>query len=193
MMLPGVDVATAEAVLAAWGDVTRFPDGDHAASYLGLVPSPSSRRTAATTARSPSGETARPVGCLPRPPSISTSTLGRWAASSDVCCRKKNRNVAVVVRRPKDCLDRVADARHRRAVTATPIHGLPPTSSARLRVKVTGVRRKSGPAKGQKAMAKLPDGSPHEQGPRGGVPVGGCAPAAAAAARRAANGQASWL
>ena len=30
----------AEAMLAAaWGDVTRFPDGDHAASYLGLVPS----------------------------------------------------------------------------------------------------------------------------------------------------------
>ena len=39
MTLPGVDVATAEALLAAWGDVTRFPDGDHAASYLGLVPS----------------------------------------------------------------------------------------------------------------------------------------------------------
>ena len=39
MTLPGVDVATAEAILAAWGDVSRFPDGDHAASYLGLVPS----------------------------------------------------------------------------------------------------------------------------------------------------------
>ena len=39
MTLPGVDVTTAEAMLAAWGDVHRFPDGDHAASYLGLVPS----------------------------------------------------------------------------------------------------------------------------------------------------------
>ena len=39
MTLPGVDVATAEAMLAAWGDHTRFPDGDHAAAYLGLVPS----------------------------------------------------------------------------------------------------------------------------------------------------------
>ena len=39
MTLPGVDVATAEAVLAAWGDSKRFPDGDHAASYLGLAPS----------------------------------------------------------------------------------------------------------------------------------------------------------
>ena len=31
MTLPGVDVATAESLLAAWGDVTRFPDGDRAA------------------------------------------------------------------------------------------------------------------------------------------------------------------
>lgn len=39
MTLPGVDVTTAQALLAAWGDPARFPDGDHAASYLGLVPS----------------------------------------------------------------------------------------------------------------------------------------------------------
>lgn len=39
MTLPGVDVATALALLAAWGDPTRFPDADHAAAYLGLVPS----------------------------------------------------------------------------------------------------------------------------------------------------------
>ena len=39
MTLPGVDVITAEAMLAAWGDPTRFPDADHAAAYLGLVPS----------------------------------------------------------------------------------------------------------------------------------------------------------
>src|SRR5208337_526335 len=38
MTLPGVDVATALALLAAWGDFTRFADGEHAASYLGLVP-----------------------------------------------------------------------------------------------------------------------------------------------------------
>ena len=38
MTLPGVDVATAEALLAAWGDYTRFPDADHAAGYLGIVP-----------------------------------------------------------------------------------------------------------------------------------------------------------
>ena len=36
MTLPGVDLTTAAAMVAAWGDARRFPDGDHAASYLGL-------------------------------------------------------------------------------------------------------------------------------------------------------------
>lgn len=39
LTLPGVDVSTAETLLAALGDISRFKDGDHAASYLGLAPS----------------------------------------------------------------------------------------------------------------------------------------------------------
>jgi transposase len=39
MTLPGVDVATALSLVAAWGEPARFPDADHAAAYLGLVPS----------------------------------------------------------------------------------------------------------------------------------------------------------
>ena len=38
MTLPGVDYNTATAIIAAWGDISRFKDADHAASYLGLVP-----------------------------------------------------------------------------------------------------------------------------------------------------------
>jgi transposase len=38
MTLPGVDYNTATAVIAAFGDISRFKDADHAASYLGLVP-----------------------------------------------------------------------------------------------------------------------------------------------------------
>lgn len=38
MTIPGVHVAVASALLAALGDVSRFPDGDHAAAYLGIVP-----------------------------------------------------------------------------------------------------------------------------------------------------------
>ena len=39
MTLPGVDVAVAQTLLAVLGDHARLKDGDHAASYLGLVPS----------------------------------------------------------------------------------------------------------------------------------------------------------
>src|SRR5262249_40279825 len=38
MTLPGVDVGVAVGLLAALGDIGRFRDGGHAASYLGLVP-----------------------------------------------------------------------------------------------------------------------------------------------------------
>ncbi len=39
MTLPGVAHGVAMSLLAALGDITRFKDGDHAASYLGLTPS----------------------------------------------------------------------------------------------------------------------------------------------------------
>ena len=39
LTLPGVDFAVAETLLAALGDVARFPSGEKAAAYLGLVPS----------------------------------------------------------------------------------------------------------------------------------------------------------
>ena len=39
MTLPGVGAAAAQALVAALGDWRRFPDGDVAASYLGLTPS----------------------------------------------------------------------------------------------------------------------------------------------------------
>ena len=38
MTLPGFNFACAQALLAALGELSRFNDGDHAASYLGLVP-----------------------------------------------------------------------------------------------------------------------------------------------------------
>jgi transposase len=38
MTLPGVAHGVAVSLVAALGDISRFPDGDHAASYLGLTP-----------------------------------------------------------------------------------------------------------------------------------------------------------
>lgn len=39
MTIPGIDYCVALALIAALGDLSRFVDGDHAASYLGLTPS----------------------------------------------------------------------------------------------------------------------------------------------------------
>lgn len=39
MTIPGVDYCTGLTLIAALGDLSRFRDGDHAASYLGLTPS----------------------------------------------------------------------------------------------------------------------------------------------------------
>lgn len=39
MTIPGVDYCVALSLIAALGDLSRFQDGDHAASYLGLTPS----------------------------------------------------------------------------------------------------------------------------------------------------------
>lgn len=39
MTIPGVSIVVGPAVVAAFGDITRFKSGDAAASYLGLTPS----------------------------------------------------------------------------------------------------------------------------------------------------------
>lgn len=39
MTIPGLNYIVAMGLLAALGDISRFPDGDHAAAYLGLAPS----------------------------------------------------------------------------------------------------------------------------------------------------------
>lgn len=158
MTLPGVDVATAEAMMAAWGDVTRFPDGDHAASYLGLAPStkqsanqcyhgPITKRGNAQ-ARWMLIEAAQHLDKHPGP-------LGHFFRR---LARKKNRNVAVVAGARK-----LAAIGWQMLVTNEPYRYAIPRSTetklSRLRVKATGERRKSGAPKGVKCVAKLPGGS----------------------------------
>jgi transposase len=95
MTLPGVGHGTALALLAALGDVSRFRDGDHAASYLGLVPS--TRQSADR--------------CYHGPITKAGNSHARWMLTQGVqhlatnpgplgvfyrrLCRRKNRNVAV--------------------------------------------------------------------------------------------------
>jgi transposase len=155
MTLPCVDVATAEAVLAAWGDATRFPDGDHAASYLGLVPS--TKQSAAHCYHGPITkrgnsqarwmliEAAHHLDKHPEP-------LGHFFRP---LLRKKNRNVAVVAAARK-----LASIGWRMLTTGEPYrYAIPRTTQtklSRLRVKATGQRRRGGVPKGQKAMASQP-------------------------------------
>jgi transposase len=96
MTLPGVDVAVAQTLLAVLGDHSRFKDGDHAASYLGLVPS--TRQSADVCHHGPITkqgkgharwilvQAAQHLGSHPGPLGVFFRRLAR----------KKNRNVAVV-------------------------------------------------------------------------------------------------
>ena len=158
MTLPGVDTATAESLLAAWGDATRFPDGDHAASYLGLAPSthqsanlcyhgPITKR-GNSQARWMLIEAAQHLDKHPGP-------LGHFFRR---LAKKKNRNVAVVAAARKlaaiGWLMLLHNEPYRYAIPRSTEEKL-----ARLRVKATGERRKSGSPKGTKCVAKLPGGS----------------------------------
>jgi len=158
MTLPGVDVTTAEALLAAWGDFRRFPDAAHAASYLGLTPS--TRQSANQCFHGPITkrgnsqarwmliEAAQHLDKHPGP-------LGHFFRR---LAKKKNRNVAVVAGARK-----LATIGWLMLTSNEPYrYALPSTTAAklsRLRIKATGQRRRGGSAKGEKATAKLPGGS----------------------------------
>jgi len=157
MTLPGVDVTTAEAMAAAWGDVGRFPDGDHAASYLGLVPStkqsaehcyhgPITKR-GNSQARWMLIEAAQHLDTHPGP-------LGHFFRR---LAKKKNRNVAVVAAARK-----LAVIGWHMLTTNEPYRYAIPRSTetklSKLRVKATGQRRRGGSPKGTKCVAKLPGG-----------------------------------
>jgi transposase len=158
MTLPGVDVATAESLIAAWGDATRFPDGDHAASYLGLAPA-----THQSAAR-----------CYHGPITKRGNSQARWMLIQAAqrldknpgplghffrrLMKKKNRNVAVVAAARKlamiGWMMLLRNEPYRYAIPKSTESKL-----AKLRVKATGKRRRGGSPKGTKAAARLPGGS----------------------------------
>jgi transposase len=158
MTLPGVDVAVAQSIAAATGNISRFRDADHFASYLGLCPS--TRQSASTCYHGPITKAGRShtrwmlvqaaqhLGKHPGP-------LGHFFRK---LARKKNRNVAVVASARK-----LATIAWHMLTKNEPYRYAQPKSTetklARLRVKVTGQRRKGGVSKGSKAVAKLPGGS----------------------------------
>ncbi len=61
--LPGIDYVVAVVLMGALGDISRFRDGDHVASYLGLVPSTRQSEIIVTTDRSRSAVAVTRGGC----------------------------------------------------------------------------------------------------------------------------------
>jgi transposase len=162
MTLPGVGAATALALKAALGDIARFPSPDHAAAYLGLVPSTAQSgdksyhgritKRGNSHARWMLTEAAQSVGRHPGP-------LGHFFRK---IARKKCRNVAVVATARK----LVTIAWHMLNNNEPYRYALPlstATKLATLRIRATGRRHKGGSAKGQKSVAKLAAGSGSRQ------------------------------
>ncbi|AUX47555.1 uncharacterized protein SOCE26_099710 [Sorangium cellulosum] len=150
MTLPGVDVAVAQTLVAALGDIHRFRSPDHAASYLGLVPSTYQSgdpehvyhgritKQGKGQARWMLVQAAQHVGTHPGP-------LGNFFRR---LTKRKNRNVAVVATARK----LVTIAYHMLKNNEPYRYAVPrstDTKLARMRVKATSERRRTGPPKGQ--------------------------------------------
>ncbi len=147
MTLPGVSVTVAQTLLAALGKIERFRDGDHAASYIGLVPS--TRQSADHTyhgritkqgnghARWMLVQAAQHVASHPGP-------LGNFFRKLS---KKKNRNVAVVATARK----LVVIAWHMLTKNEPYRYAIPRSTEnklAKLRVLTSGGKRRTGPRKG---------------------------------------------
>ena len=147
MTLPGVDFTVAQSLLAAWGDVERFPSAQQAAAYLGLVPS--THQSAEHCFHGPITKQGRShsrwllvqaAQHLDRHPGPLGVFFRRIAA-------KKNRNVAVVATAHKLALIAWHMLHHQQPYR----YAQPKTLQAkftRLRVSVTAQRKRGGLPKG---------------------------------------------
>jgi transposase len=157
MTLPGVDFTVAQTLLAALGDSSRFPSADQAAAYLGLVPSTYQSgehcyhgritKQGRGHARWMLVEAAQHVDRHPGPLGVFFRRIAK----------KKNRNVAVVATARK----LVTIAWHMLKNNQPYRYAVPSTLEAkfaRLRIRVTGNRRKGGFKKGDPRPAQYGQG-----------------------------------
>jgi transposase len=147
MTLPGVDYDTALTLLAALGDVSRFRSGDHAAAYLGLVPS--THQSGRHCYHGPI--TKRGNGKARWMLIQGTQRMDRHPGPLGVffrrLLRKKNRNVAGVATARK----LVGIAWHMLKNSEPYRYALPAPTRAKLcgrRIQATGERRQGGTRKG---------------------------------------------
>lgn len=157
MTLPGVDFTVAQTLLSALGDISRFPDADRAASYLGLVPSTYQSgehcyhgritKQGRGHARWMLVEAAQHLDKHPGPLGVFFRRIAK----------RKTRNVAVVATARK----LVAIAWHMLKNNEPYRYAVPSTLAAkfaRLRIRVTGQRRKGGLQKGEARPAQYGKG-----------------------------------
>lgn len=158
MTLPGINVAVAQTVLAAIGEVARFQTAEQLASYLGLVPSVHQSgdhcyhgpitRHGNPKARWMLIQAAQHVAAHPGPLGVFFRRL----------LKKKNRNVAVVA-----CARKLIVIAWHMLTNNEPYRYAQPRPTqdklAKLRVAVTRARKKTGPKKGAPASANQGTGT----------------------------------
>lgn len=181
MTLPGVSQHTAQALLAAIGDISRFPDADALASYLGLVPT--TRQSASHCyhghiTKQGRGHTRSMLIQASHTMRTNPGPLGYFFRRLQ---KRKPYNVAVVA------------VAHKLALLAWHLltngepyrYAIPratKTKLQKLRVQATGQKHRTGPAPGKKPRTKVSGGS-HITKPLGtvyeieGVPAASPAPA----------------
>jgi transposase len=158
MTLPGVSQHAAQALLAAIGDISRFPDADSLASYLGLVPS--TRQSASHCyhghiTKQGRGHTRSMLIQASHSMRANPGPLGYFFRRLQ---KRKPYSVAVVA------------VAHKLALLAWHLltkgepyrYAIPQTTKTklqRLRVQATGQKHRTGPAPGKKPRVKLPGGS----------------------------------
>ena len=145
--LPGFDFTGAVGVVAGAGDPRRFPDGEHFASYFGLVPS--TKQSADTTYHGPITKQGRShvrwIYCqAAQHLDHNQGPLGHFFRR---LAKKKGRNKAVVAAARK-----LAVISWHLLVKNEPYRYAEPRATeaklSRIRVRATGKRRQAGPAKG---------------------------------------------
>ena len=158
MTIPGVSIVVGQAVVAAFGDITRFKSGDAAASYLGLTPS--TRQSATSVYHGPitkhGNSTARYM--LVQAAQQYSRQAGPLGHFFQRIKRRKNHNVAVVATARK-----LAVIAWRILTAGEPYRYAQPAATAKklasLRIAAGGEKRRGGSPRGVKAAAKLPGGS----------------------------------
>ncbi len=148
MTIPGIDFVIAFALISALGDIKRFKDGDHLASYLGLAP-----RTRQSGAHCYHGSITKAGNSHARWLLVQAAWTmvrqpGPLAAFFRKVAKRRGKNIAVVAVARK-----LAVIAWHMLTHNEPYRYGSPTSTATklasLRIRATGQRRKSGTAKGQ--------------------------------------------